>query len=154
MRLITVKLQKIKNNLYVKIPKIIKEALFLKENEEIEISIHSEPSFAQGELWNQKNEEKNINVIRFQVSQDTYTVNMFNRLYIPEKYRFFLPAKNVNFILSTNVGDIPTHLTSNGYISKGLRYWFKTNGPIEYGQHVVMYLLDESKNHYELQIVS
>ena len=34
MRLITVKFQKIKNNLYVKIPKIIKEALFLKENEE------------------------------------------------------------------------------------------------------------------------
>ena len=51
MRLIHVKLEEIRNSLYVKIPDLISEALHLKEGEEIEISIHSDPSFAQGELW-------------------------------------------------------------------------------------------------------
>ncbi|SVB86349.1 uncharacterized protein METZ01_LOCUS239203, partial [marine metagenome] len=51
MRLIHVKLEKIRNHLFVKIPDMIAEALHLKEGEEIEISIHSEPAFAQGELW-------------------------------------------------------------------------------------------------------
>ena len=51
MRLIHVKLEKMRNHLFVKIPDMIAEALHLKEGEEIEISIHSEPTFAQGELW-------------------------------------------------------------------------------------------------------
>jgi len=57
MRLIHVKLEKIRNKLFVKIPELIAEALHLKEGEEIEISIHSEPAFAQGELWGDDSEE-------------------------------------------------------------------------------------------------
>ena len=57
MRLIHVKLEKIRNKLFVKIPELIAEALHLKEGEGIEISIHSEPAFAQGDLWGDEPEE-------------------------------------------------------------------------------------------------
>ena len=51
MRLIHVKLEKIRNSLFIKIPNLIVKSLHLKDGEDIEISIHSEPVFAQGELW-------------------------------------------------------------------------------------------------------
>ena len=64
MRLIHVKLEKIRNNLFVKIPKLIVKSLHLKDGEDIEISIHSEPTFAQGELWgDNKKRIDNINDI-------------------------------------------------------------------------------------------
>ena len=57
MRLIHVKLEKIRNHLFVKIPDLIVKSLHLKAGEDIEISIHSEPNFAQGELWGDKLDE-------------------------------------------------------------------------------------------------
>ena len=51
MRLIHVKLEKIRNSLFIKIPDLVADALHLKDGEDIEISIHSDPVFAQGELW-------------------------------------------------------------------------------------------------------
>ena len=54
MRLIHVKLEKIRNSFFVKIPDLIAKSLHLKDGDDIEISIHSEPSFAQGELWGDK----------------------------------------------------------------------------------------------------
>ena len=71
MRLIHVKLEKIKNNLFVKIPELIAKSLHLREGEDIEISIHSEPTFAQGELWGDKSEEiEDINEIYLDISED------------------------------------------------------------------------------------
>ena len=93
MRLIHVKLEKIRNKLFVKIPELIAEALRLKEGEEIEISIHSEPAFAQGELWGDDSEEVDeIDDIYLDISEDLHTLNMYNRIYVPEKYRFFFPT--------------------------------------------------------------
>ena len=113
MRLIHVKLEKIRNSLFVKIPKLISEALHLKEGEEIEISIHSEPSFAQGELWGDDLEKADdIDEIYLSISEDLHTLNMYNRIYIPEKYRFFFPPANTDFHLVTNIGPVSyTHLT-------------------------------------------
>ena len=83
MRLIHVKLEKIRNSLFVKIPDLISEALHLKEGEEIEISIHSEPSFAQGELWGDELEKaEDVNEIYLSISEDLHTLNMYNRIYM------------------------------------------------------------------------
>ena len=57
-------------------------------------------------------------------------MNMYNRIYVPQEYRFFFPKKSRDFLLSTNVGNIKTHITSNGYFTKGLRQWFYVNGPV------------------------
>ena len=92
MRLIHVKLEKIRNKLIVKIPELIADALHLREGEEIEISIHSEPAFAQGELWGDESDEADdINDIFLDISEDLHTLNMYNRIYVPEKFRFFFP---------------------------------------------------------------
>ena len=88
MRLIYVKLEKNRNSLFVKIPDLIAESLNLKEGEDIEISIHSEPAFSQGELWESKKQAKDIKIIKFQVSKDTYTINMFNPVTIHSEADF------------------------------------------------------------------
>ena len=80
MRLITVKLEKIKSNFYAKIPSIIAESLHLKKNEEIEISIHSEPMFAQGSFWDEPVHD--IDSISLDHSKDIHTVNKYNKIYI------------------------------------------------------------------------
>ena len=86
MRLIHVKLEKIRNSLFVKIPDLISEALHLKEGEEIEISIHSEPSFAQGELWEDELEKiEDINEIYLSISEDLHTLNMYKKKYSPNQ---------------------------------------------------------------------
>ena len=98
MRLIIVKLEKIQKSLFVKIPDLIAESLHLKEGEDIEISIHSEPTFAQGELWGDNSDEvEAINDIFLDISEDLHTLNMYNRIYVPEKYRFFFPPSDSDF---------------------------------------------------------
>ena len=122
MRLIHVKLEKIRNSLFVKIPDLITESLHLKEGEDIEISIHSEPVFAQGELWGDESENlSEINDIYLDISEDLHTLNMYNRIYIPEKYRFFFPPTDISFNVITNVGQLKTNLTNSGYLMKGIR---------------------------------
>ena len=78
MRLITVKLEKIKSNFYAKIPSIIADSLHLKKNEEIEISIHSEPMFAQGSFWDEPVHD--IDSISLDLSKDIHTVNKYNKI--------------------------------------------------------------------------
>ena len=89
MRLITVKLEKIKSNYYARIPSIVATSLHLKKDEEIEISIHSEPMFAQGSLWDEPICE--IDSIKLDLSNDIHTVNKYHKIYIPQKFRFFFP---------------------------------------------------------------
>ena len=155
MRLIHVKLEKIRNHLFVKIPDMIAEALHLKEGEEIEISIHSEPTFAQGELWGDESDEvDDVNDIFLDISEDLHTLNMYNRIYVPEKYRFFFPPADNDFFLVTNVGQIKTHITSNGYFTKGVRSWVEVNGPLEPTDLIHVKLLDENRRVYEMKIDS
>ena len=155
MRLIHVKLEKIRNSLFVKIPDLISEALYLKEGEEIEISIHSEPSFAQGELWEDELEKtEDINEIYLSISEDLHTLNMYNRIYIPEKYRFFFPPANTDFYLITNIGQIKTHITTSGYFTKGVRSWVEINGPLEPTDRIHIMLIDDNRNVYEMNVDS
>ena len=155
MRLIHVKLEKIRNKLFVKIPELIAEALHLKEGEEIEISIHSEPAFAQGELWGDEPEEiDEINDICLDITEDLHTLNMYNRIYVPEKYRFFFPPAEIDFFLVTNVGQIKTHITTSGYFTKGIRSWVEVNGPLEPTDRIQISLIDENRKVYEMNIES
>ena len=155
MRLIHVKLEKIRNSLFVKIPDLISDALHLKEGEEIEISIHSEPSFAQGELWEDELEKtEDINEIYLSISEDLHTLNMYNRIYIPEKYRFFFPPANTDFYLITNIGQIKTHITTSGYFTKGVRSWVEINGPLEPTDKIHVTIIDDNRNVYELNVDS
>ena len=155
MRLIHVKLEKIRNKLFVKIPELIAEALHLKEGEEIEISIHSEPAFAQGELWGDEPEEiEEINDICLDITEDLHTLNMYNRIYVPEKYRFFFPPAETDFFLVTNVGQIKTHITTSGYFTKGIRSWVEVNGPLEPTDRIQISLIDENRKVYEMKIES
>ena len=155
MRLIHVKLEKIRNKLFVKIPELIAEALHLKEGEEIEISIHSEPAFAQGELWGDEPEEiEEINDICLDITEDLHTLNMYNRIYVPEKYRFFFPPAEIDFFLVTNVGQIKTHITTSGYFTKGIRSWVEVNGPLEPTDRIQISLIDENRKVYEMKIDS
>jgi len=155
MRLIHVKLEKIRNSLVVKIPDLISEALHLKEGEKIEISIHSEPSFAQGELWEDELEKtEDINEIYLSISEDLHTLNMYNRIYIPEKYRFFFPPADTDFYLITNIGQIKTHITTSGYFTKGVRSWVEINGPLEPTDKIHITIIDDNRNVYEMNVDS
>jgi len=155
MRLIYVKLEKIRNSLFVKIPDLISEALLLKEGEEIEISIHSEPSFAQGELWEDESvKTEDINEIFLSISEDLHTLNMYNRIYIPEKYRFFFPPANTDFYLITNIGQIKTHLTTSGYFTKGVRSWVEINGPLDPTDKIHVTIIDDNRKVYEMNVES
>ena len=134
---------------------MIAEALHLKEGEEIEISIHSEPAFAQGELWGDEPDEvEEINDISLDISEDLHTLNMYNRIYVPEKYRFFFPPADNDFSLVTNVGQIKTHITSSGYFTKGVRSWVEINGPLEPTDQIHVKLLDEKRKVYEMRVKS
>ena len=155
MRLIHVKLEKIRNSLFIKIPGLIVKSLHLKDGEDIEISIHSEPVFAQGELWgNAEDGIEDINEIYLDLSEDLHTLNMYNRIYIPEKFRFFFPPEDSDFYLITNVGQIKTHITSNGYFTKGMRSWIEVNGPLEPSDQIHISIVDEKRKMYEMTIAN
>ena len=155
MRLIHVKLEKIRNSLFIKIPNLIVKSLHLKDGEDIEISIHSEPVFAQGELWgNAEDGNEDINEIYLDLSEDLHTLNMYNRIYVPEKFRFFFPPEDVDFYLVTNVGQIKTHITSNGYFTKGMRSWVEVNGPLESIDQLHISIVDEKNKMYEMAIAN
>jgi len=153
VRLLHVKLEKIRNSFFVKIPDLIAKSLHLKEGEDIEISIHSEPTFAQGELWGDKVEEiDEINEIYLDISEDLHTLNMYNRIYVPEKFRFFFPPEDIDFCLDTNVGQIKTRITSNGYFTKGMRSWVEVNGPLEPTDRIRISIVDEKRRIYAMSI--
>ena len=148
MKKIRLKVSKIKNNFYMRIPSIVSDKLNLSNGEDLEITIHGQAKENQLEIWDLHPED--INEINLTITEDVHTMNMYNRIYIPEKYRFFFPAVNNDFILTTNVGNIKTHLTSNGYFTKGLRQWFAVNGPIMPNDKIKIELVDESSYSYQL----
>ena len=152
MKKIRLNITKIKNHYYAKIPDLISENLHLDIDDDIEVSIHSRTDKNnQIKLWDVHPED--INEISFSIREDVHTMNMYNRIYVPEKYRFFLPSHNKDFIILTNVGNIKTHLTTNGYFTKGLRQWFYYNGPIMPKDLIKIKIVDEVNFHYEMEYV-
>ena len=151
MKKIRVKVSMIKNNFYIKIPNIISKKINLNNEQDLEITIHGNVNEEQVELWDVHPED--INKIDLKVKDDVHTMNMYNRIYIPEKYRFFFPGINIDFILLTNVGNIKTHLTLNGYFTKGLRQWFAVNGPIMPNDIIKVQLIDEGTYSYQLKYI-
>ena len=149
MKKIRLNTVKIKNNLYFKIPKIIEDNYQLSQNENIELTIHDKDVTKQSKLWDIHPED--LNTIKFEVSNEVHTMNMYNRIYIPEKFRFFFPLFNKDFIIMSNSGNIKTHLSNNGYIAKGMRYWFSLNGPLMPKDKIIINIINEDKSHYELQ---
>ena len=119
MKKIILNTVKIKDKYYLKIPDVVADAHHLKSNDDLEVTLHSKRSQDQVELWDLHPED--LDFIEFKISEEVHTINMYNRIYIPEKYRFFFPLDGKDFILITEYGSIKTHLSSNGYISKGLR---------------------------------
>ena len=139
---------KIKDSYYLKIPDVVAEAYHLKTNDDLEVTLHSKRSKDQVEMWDLHPED--LDYIEFQISDEVHTINMYNRIYIPEKYRFFFPLNSKNFILITSYGSIKTHLSNNGYISKGLRYWFSLYGPLMPNDTIRISLVNEDVSEYQL----
>ena len=148
MKKIRLHITEIKNHLYAKIPDIVANKYDIKNNDDIEVTIHGKSDTEQVELW--KIHPEDMNEICFEITKEVHTMNMYNRIYVPEKYRFFFPINSNDFILFTNAGNIQTNLSVNGYISKGLRQWFHINGPLIPGDKISIKLIDEDSRHYEL----
>ena len=152
MKKIRLNITKIKNHYYAKIPDVISENMNISSNDCIEVTIHTDSKENnQIEMWDVHPED--INEISFNVKDDVHTMNMYNRIYIPEKYRFFLPNQDQEFILLTNIGNIKTHLTNNGYFTKGLRQWFYLNGPVMPKDKIKFKVIDEDTLQYEMELV-
>ena len=151
MKKIRLRVSKIKNNFYMKIPLVISDKINLSNGQDVEVTIHGSIKEEQVEIWDMHPED--INEISLKINEDVHTMNMYNRIYIPEKYRFFFPAINNYFILSTNIGNIKTHLTSNGYFTKGLRQWFAVNGPVMPDDNIKIELIDENAYSYQLNYI-
>lgn len=152
MKKIRLNITKIKNHFYAKIPDVISNNMNIANNDCIEVTIHNDSEQkSQVEMWDVHPED--INEIEFSVKEDVHTMNMYNRIYVPEKYRFFLPNHNQEFILLTNIGNIKTHLTNNGYFTKGLRQWFYLNGPVMPKDKILFKVIDEDNSQYEMELV-
>ena len=151
MKKIRLNTVKIKNKYYLKVPDIVAETYQISNNESIEVTIHNNTKKDQVELWDLHPED--LTSIEFLISEEVHTMNMYNRIYIPEKYRFFFPLNNKDFLLVTEFGNIKTHLSSNGYIVKGLRQWFSLNGPLMPNDTIMIKLLDDELYHYEINYI-
>ena len=148
MKKIILNTVKIKDKYYLKVPDVVADAYHLKDNDDLEVTLHSKRSQNQVELWDLHPED--LDFIEFKISEEVHTINMYNRIYIPEKYRFFFPLDNKDFILITGYGTIKTHLTNNGYVAKGLRYWFSLYGPLMPNDIIKINLINEDTSEYQL----
>jgi len=149
MKKIRVNISKIKNHYYAKIPDIVAKQLNIDSGQDIDISIYSKDKFEeQLEIWDIHPED--VDEITFPIKHDVHTMNMYNRIYVPREYRFFFPKLNKDFLLMTNVGNIRTHITSNGYFTKGLRQWFAVNGPVMPDDNLKIKLVKEESHLYEM----
>ncbi len=134
MKQFRVKLKKAGSGFMIRLPKLISDRFRFKDGDEIEISILATNPIEQGNLWESPPEE--ITQVSVHISKETHSLNMYNRIYIPVKLRFFYPPSGVDFILRTNAGTISTNITSDGFIKKNLISWFAINGPLDTGDHI------------------
>ena len=148
MKKITLSTVQIKGKYYFRLPDIIVDSLKLSNEDKVELTIHNKKNQDQVDLWDVHPED--LSSIKFKISQEVHTLNMYNRIYIPERFRFFFPLHDKGFLLLTELGNIKTHLSPNGYISSGLRQWFMLNGPLMPNDTITIRLLDDVLEHYEL----
>ncbi|NOZ07268.1 MAG: AbrB/MazE/SpoVT family DNA-binding domain-containing protein [FCB group bacterium] len=134
MKQFRVKLKKVGSGFMIRLPKMISDRFNFRDGDEIEISILAPVLSDQGDLWEKP--PKEITEVSVTLSEDTHSLNMYNRIYIPAKLRFFFPPAGMDFILRTNVGNFTTHLTSDGFIKKNIFRWFSFNGPLEAGDRL------------------
>ena len=87
MKKIKLNTVKIKNTYYLKVPDVVANTYHLKNNDDLEVTLHSKSKKNQIELWDLHPED--LDCIQFDISNEVHTINMYNRIYIPEKYRFF-----------------------------------------------------------------
>ena len=79
---------------------------------------------------------------------------MYDRICIPEKYRFFFPLADTDFYLIKNIGQIETHIAISGYFTKGVRSWVEINGPLEPVDKINVTIIDDNRNAYEMNVDS
>ena len=151
MKPIRVKIEKIRNRFYVRLPKLITDIFKYNEGDEIEIAIHPLSPIIQEDLWEQS--PGDIDSISITLRERLHSLNMYNRIYVPVKYRFFFPPTDINFILKSNIGNIRTHLTNDGFIQKNMARWFSANGPLQTEKEIVFSLLSDNTNVYEVNYV-
>ena len=106
MKKIRLHISKIKKHFYAKIPDAIADSINLSNGENIEVTIHQTNKSHQVEMW--KKHPEDIDEISFYINNDVHTINMYNRIYIPEKFRFFFPMQHQDILLITNAGNIKT----------------------------------------------
>ena len=152
MRPFRVQIEKIKKHYYVRIPILVANLFKLKDKDELEISIHQDSRLVQEDLW-LKDPQRDMEQIQFQVSMEGHSMNMYNRLYIPEKYRFFFPSSGTNCMLVTNIGNIRTHLTTGGFFMQGMRPWFSVNGPLSDKDKLVISVIPDQQNWFYMNVV-
>ena len=63
---------------------------------------------------------------------------------------YFFSENKVDFIIETNIGNIRTHMTNDGYFTQGMRQWFYFNGPLVSGDLLKIRSLDDKKSLYQL----
>lgn len=141
-------MQKIRNQFIFRLPKIVVDRYKLHDGDEVEISIHSKSHIEQTDLWDSVPQD--INQVSFPIPKDTLSLNMYNRIYVPVEFRFFFPPTAVNFVLGTNIGNIQTHLTADGFIMKGMRKWLSLNGPLQEKDTIKLISHSDDKTFYEL----
>ena len=149
MKKITLTTIRINDSYYLKIPDLVKDTYKIRDNDDVEVTLHSKINNKQVEMWDLHPED--LNNVEFFVSEEVHTLNMYNRIYIPQKYRFFFPLNGKEFLLITDCGNIKTSLTDNGYITKGLRFWFSLYGPLMPNDRIEIILLDDDTMQYELK---
>ena len=149
MKKITLTTVRINNDYYFKIPDLVKDTYKIRDNDDVEVTLHSKANNKQIEMWDLHPED--LNAIAFSISEEVHTLNMYNRIYIPQKYRFFFPLHREEFLLITGCGNIKTSLSDNGYITKGLRFWFSLYGPLMPNDKIEIILLDDETMQYELK---
>jgi len=149
MKKITLTTVRINNDYYFKIPDLVKDTYKIRDNDDVEVTLHSKTNNKQIEMWDLHPED--LNAVTFSVSEEVHTLNMYNRIYIPQKYRFFFPLHREEFLLITDCGNIKTSLSDNGYITKGLRFWFSLYGPLMPNDKIEIILLDDETMQYELK---
>jgi len=149
MKKITLTTVRINNDYYFKIPDLVKDTYKIRDNDDVEVTLHSKTNNKQIEMWDLHPED--LNAVAFSISEEVHTLNMYNRIYIPQKYRFFFPLHREEFLLITDCGNIKTSLSDNGYITKGLRFWFSLYGPLMPNDKIEIILLDDETMQYELK---
>ena len=129
MNYIRVQIRKHRGQHLIKIPKNIIDNLGVSDGEEIEISVRRPLISSQTSLWDR--EPVSDTQIKFRISSETMTMNMYSKIYIPSDLRYLFPPSQSEFILETNAGNIQTHITLDGYIGKGMKAWFIVNHQLE-----------------------